>query len=125
MKEIKNGKVFPSEYTSILTINEEEDNASEYMLVEAEKLEGGEVKYRKVGAPAIKFLRQKDDGTWSTGILEEQLILMLMDRVEKKKSGLMGLKMDALAAYLEACKIEAKEYIFNYKEYEEIEEIKE
>ena len=101
MKEL-DAKVFPSEENTIIVFTDPiYGGAHRYMIQECLGFIDGKTQYAGT-SQTIQFVQKNEDGSLTPGLQDEQLVFMLIDRIEKlnerfpsdsNKTKIEGLKM--------------------------------
>lgn len=104
--------VFPSNVQSIsVTVDDEYGGAHEYHFVGSLGFNDGKAEYdhNASGMQTIRFVKKESDGTMSSGLQSEQLLIALIDRHQKlnakypsREGSLAITKMEEALHWLEA-----------------------
>lgn len=117
------GCVFPSTLQTISVVEDPKyGSAHTYFVLPLHETIKHNDKYTPVYADdviTIQFVQRLEDGQWISGIQDEQLAYIMLDRTkklnEKSPSAWNKIKIKALELFLYACKFRIKERIANNK----------
>ena len=76
--------VYPSNYPTVSVVNDDNQygGAHHYILENCKGFKDGKTQYGG-GTQTIQFVQTLEDGTTTAGLQSEQLVIMLIDRIQK------------------------------------------
>lgn len=111
---LENLSVYPSQKSTIEVVPDDFGGAYHYRAQMCAGFENGETQYVK-NTDTIQFVRKHADGTVIPGWQAEQLVMIIIDHVSKLNEKFPCEanieQIDALNAYLEACRDRVKDRI--------------